>query len=330
MRVETRSHCSPAQRQFQQYIPSLLCPLDPVTDHTRVATKLLTQSNRDSVLKVGPTCFDDIVKLSRLPLKSLSQDTQAWQKFANNLFRRRNVNRRWEDVVRRLAHVHVVIRVNYRLVPSLPPEMLDRAIRDDLVHVHIRGSPATCLEDVNNELVVKSSLHYLLGRGDDSLALLRVQQSQLHVGPRSGELDQSHSPNEFLRKAQTRYWKVLNGALGLSAIIRRTRTLTSPMESLSNRYSSTVTIIETPKKARRTGTKKHSLSNLKIVLSILPSQFRSSLRSKSPGEKIRWTLISTRKMRRNSQRLRDQIRQVLSVLDEVEQYRMKNLSKAHA
>src|SRR6266480_787919 len=122
---------------------------------------------------MGPTCFDDIIKLSRLPLKSLSQDTQAWQKFANNLFRRRNVNRRLEDVV--------------------------------------------------NELVVKSSLHYLLGRGDDSLALLRVQQSQLHVGPRSGELDQSHSPNEFLRKAQTRYWKVLNGPLGLSAIIRRTR-----------------------------------------------------------------------------------------------------------
>src|SRR6266566_7655860 len=128
MRVETRSHCSVAPRQFHQYIPSLLCPLD-------------------------------------------------------------------------------------------------RAIRDDLVHVHIRRRPATRLEDVNNELVVKSSLHYLLGRGDDSLALLRVQQSQLHVGPRSGELDQSHSPNEFLRKAQTRYWEVLNGPLGLSAIIRGTRDL---------------------------------------------------------------------------------------------------------
>src|SRR5437867_885005 len=225
MCVETRSHCSPAQRQFHQYLPSLFCPLDPVPDHTRVATKLLTQRDRDCVLKVGPTCFDDIFELSRLPLKSLSQYTQAWQKFANNLFRRRNVDRRWEDVVRRLAHVHVVIRVNYRLVPSLAPEKLDRAIGDDLVHVHIRGSPATCLEDVNNELVVKSSLHYLLGRGDDSLALLRVQQSQLHVGPRSGELDQSHSPNEFLRKAQTRYWKVLNGPLGLSAIICRTRDL---------------------------------------------------------------------------------------------------------
>src|SRR5437870_11718871 len=104
-------------------------------DHTRVATKLLTQSNRDSVLKVGPTCFDDIFKLSRLPLKSLSQDTQAWQKFANNLFRRRNVNRRWEDVVRRLAHVHVVIRVNHRLVPSFAAEQLDRTIRDRLAQV---------------------------------------------------------------------------------------------------------------------------------------------------------------------------------------------------
>src|SRR5438445_13436764 len=103
---------------------------------------------------MGPTCIDGIIKLSRLPLKSLSKDTQAWQKFANNLFRRRNVNRRWEDVVRRLAHVHVVIRVNYRLVPSLAPEKLDRSIRDDLVHVHIRRRPATRLEDVHNALPI--------------------------------------------------------------------------------------------------------------------------------------------------------------------------------
>src|SRR6266571_3938911 len=123
---------------------------------------------------MGPTCFDDIFKLSRLPLKSLSQDTQAWQKFANNLFRRRNVNRRWEDVVRRLAHVHVVIRVNHRLVPYLAKEKLDRAISDDLVHGHIRRSHGTFLEYFNNDLFLKSSLHYLLGPGDDSLALLRV------------------------------------------------------------------------------------------------------------------------------------------------------------
>src|SRR5438445_12320107 len=142
MRVETRSHCSPAQRQFHQNIPSLLCPLDPMPDHTRVATKLLTQSNRDSVLKVGPTCFDDIFKLSRLPLKSLSQDTQAWQKFANNLFRRRNVNSRCEDADCGLAHADVLIRVNYRLVSSLDHATLDRVLRDGIVPCHTRRTLA--------------------------------------------------------------------------------------------------------------------------------------------------------------------------------------------
>src|SRR5438445_11512233 len=101
------------------------------------------------------------------------------------------------------------------------------------------------------------------------------------------------------------------------------------MESLSNRYSSTVAMIQTPNEDGRIRTKKHSLSSLKIVPFILRSQFRPTLRPNSPDEKIRRTLISTRKMRRNSQRLRDQIRQVLSVLDEVEQYRIKNLSKTH-
>src|SRR2546422_11120577 len=102
------------------------------------------------------------------------------------------------------------------------------------------------------------------------------------------------------------------------------------MESLSNRYSSTVTIIATPETAGRTRTKKHSLSTLKIVPFILRSQFRRPLALTVRTGRFGGTLISPRKMRRNSQRLRDQIRQVLSVLDEVEQYRMKNLSKAHA
>src|SRR5713101_3537951 len=115
--------------------------------------------------------------------------------------------------------------MNHRLVASLAPEKLDCAVRDDLVHVHVRRGTATRLEDINNKLVVESSLHYLLGRGDDGLALLRVQQSQLHVCSRSREFDQSHSSNEFLRKTQTRYGEVLNGPLGLSPIIRRTRDL---------------------------------------------------------------------------------------------------------
>ncbi|HEX9612746.1 MAG TPA: hypothetical protein VGA05_03940, partial [Candidatus Bathyarchaeia archaeon] len=50
------------------------------------------------------------------------------------------------------------------------------------------------------------------------------------------------------------------------------------------RYSSTVTIISTPKRVGRIGTKKHSLSTLKIVQFTERSQFRRSLRSNSRDE----------------------------------------------
>src|SRR5437016_2269854 len=119
----------------------------------------------------------------------------------------------------------MIIWMNNRLVPSLAAEKLNGAVRDDFVHVHVRRGTATCLERINNELFVESPLHNLLRRRNNGLTFLRVQQSQLHVGPRSRELDQSHSSNEFLRKAQTRYRKVLNRTLGLSAIIHRTRDL---------------------------------------------------------------------------------------------------------
>src|SRR5207245_7889926 len=122
----------------------------------------------------------------------------------------------------------MIIWMNNRLVPPLTTEKLNSAVRDDFVHVHVRRGTATCMEDINHELVVESPLHNLLRRRNNGLALLWVQQSQLHVGPRSRELDQSHSPNEFLRKAMTRYGKVLNRPLGLSAIIRRARDFDLP------------------------------------------------------------------------------------------------------
>src|SRR5207237_8392370 len=95
----------------------------------------------------------------------------------------------------------MIIWMTNRLVPSLAAEKLNGAVRDDFVHVHVRRGTATCLEHINNELFVESPLHNLLRRRNNGLTFLRVQQSKLHVGPRSRELAPSHSPNTLLRKA---------------------------------------------------------------------------------------------------------------------------------
>jgi len=41
------------------------------------------------------------------------------------------------------------------------------------------------------------------------------------------------------------------------------------------------------------------------------------------ADPIQYTLISASKIRRNSEKLREQVRLVLSLLDEMEQYRMR-------
>src|SRR6267143_1769264 len=155
--------------------------------------------------------------------------------------------------------------MNDRHVASLAPQKLDCAVRDNLVHVHVRRGAATRLKDINNKLVVKSSLHNPLGRGDNGLALLRVQQSQLHVSSRSRKFDQSHSPDEFLRKTQTRYGEVLNGPLGLSPIIRRTWNFDLAHRVLIQSIFFNCDHYLDAEESRRIGTKKHSLSTLKIV-----------------------------------------------------------------
>src|SRR5437588_6609725 len=99
----------------------------------------------------------------------------------------------------------MIIWMNNRLVPSLAAEKLNGAVRDDFVHVHVRRGTATCLEHINNELVVESPPHNLLRRRNNGLTPLRVQQSQLHVGPRSREIDKRHSPNEILTMTTNRY-----------------------------------------------------------------------------------------------------------------------------
>ena len=86
---------------------------------------------------------------------------------------------RGEDVVRRLPHVDVVVRVH----------VLAGERGDHLVRVHVRRGARAGLEDVDRELVVElAARDPVAGRGDP-LGLLGVEQPELGVDARRGGLD---------------------------------------------------------------------------------------------------------------------------------------------
>ena len=59
-----------------------------------------------------------------------------------------NMNRGGEHVIRGLGSVHMVIGVNFAALKASGQGS------DDLVGVHIRGSPRASLENINRELVI--------------------------------------------------------------------------------------------------------------------------------------------------------------------------------
>ena len=73
-----------------------------------------------------------------------SSALERGQQLVRRLVERGEVDGAREDVVRRLAHVHVVVRVR----------ALAGEVRDDLVGVHVRRRARAGLEDVDRELVV--------------------------------------------------------------------------------------------------------------------------------------------------------------------------------
>ncbi len=85
---------------------------------------------------------------------------------------------------------------------ALPAKELDRAVRDDLVGVHVRRRAAPGLEDIDDELVVERAVDDVLSRADDRSGDVLVEQSQLAVDQRRLLLDEADGTDEATRQAQ--------------------------------------------------------------------------------------------------------------------------------
>ena len=108
----------------------------------------------------------------------------------------REAHRGGGHVIRRLAHVHVVVRVHVLVRAEAAAEDLVRAICDDLVHVHVERDAGSGVKDIEHELVGVRAVQDLVARGDDGVPSLVVQPTGLGVGDRLGLLDADHGPDE--------------------------------------------------------------------------------------------------------------------------------------
>ena len=107
-----------------------------------------------------------------------------------DLARGRDVHGGRKGVVRRLAHVDVVVRMHRRLGAELAAEQLVGAVGDDLVDVHVGLGAGAGLPDHQREMVVELAVDDLVRRrATIACARRRVEQAELVVDLGGGALD---------------------------------------------------------------------------------------------------------------------------------------------
>ena len=117
--------------------------------------------------------------------------------------------------------VDVVVGVDVVVVAARASADLERAVRDDLVHVHVEARAGTALQHVYGELVGERAVLDLFARLLDRLGLARVDQPEFSVRDRAGSLDDGvgadERPMRAVRNAAHR--EILDRALRMDAPI---------------------------------------------------------------------------------------------------------------
>ncbi len=171
VRVQPGARGGAAERDLADVHERGLDALLAEADLRGVAGELLAERHGHGVHQVRAAGLHDVLELAGLLGERALEQLQRGERAVDGDVERGQVHGGREDVVRRLAHVHVIVRVSGATGEA----------RDHLVGVHVRRGARAGLEDVDRELRV------MLAGGDrgtgvgDLLRELGVEQTELAV-----------------------------------------------------------------------------------------------------------------------------------------------------
>ena len=88
-----------------------------------------------------------------------------------------NVHRGRECVIRALAHIYVVIRVNRFFRPHFTAHHFNSAVRDYFIGIHVALCARACLKDNKREMLYQCPFDDFFRRGDDVLSKVLIQNT---------------------------------------------------------------------------------------------------------------------------------------------------------
>ena len=219
MRVEPGADRGAALRQRIELLQRQPHADDAAPDLRGVAGEFLAERQRRRVLRVGAADLDDARECLRLRLQRVLQMRERRIEQARDLVGRRDVHRGREAVVRRLAHVDVIVGMHRRFRAELAAEHLVGAVGDHLVDVHVGLGAGAGLPDHQREMIVELAVDHLLRGLDDGARAAGVEQAERAVDLGGGALDDAERADQRPRHALGADAEVLDRALGLRAPI---------------------------------------------------------------------------------------------------------------
>ncbi len=111
-RGEARADGRAALREFHQLWQRQFDALDAIGQLLRVTGKFLAERDGRCVLRVRAADLDNVGPFLGFGIERIVQNLKRRHQAMNDFLNARDVHRRRERVVRRLGHVHMVVRVN--------------------------------------------------------------------------------------------------------------------------------------------------------------------------------------------------------------------------
>ena len=161
--------------------------------------------------------LDDMGKFLRLGVKRRMQVAKRGEEVVDDPLGAGDVHGGRIGVVRRLAHVDVVVGMDRLLRAHHAAQHLDRAVGNHLVGVHVGLGAGAGLPDDERKVVVERAVDDFLRGLDDGRAERRVEPAEIHVGFRRRPLDDAERADHRQRLLFPADLEVAERALRLRA-----------------------------------------------------------------------------------------------------------------
>jgi hypothetical protein len=188
-------------------------------DAFRVAAEFLAERDRHGVLQMGAAGLQHVHELDRLAREAVGERAGGGDQWRGAEEQRQTRGRR-EHVVRRLAHVDVIVRVDATIAAPRLAQPFARAIREHLVRVHVVRGAGAGLVDIDHELIAQLAGEDLVRRRENRVGHVARQAPESGVGLGRGFLDEDGRGHEIRGRAQAADRKVFEGARGLHTVVR--------------------------------------------------------------------------------------------------------------